>query len=60
MIKSFSFNKNNLGPDPIVCPPGVGGLRLAGLILEPSSKGFARITQVDAPPNPKVAQFFKE
>jgi hypothetical protein len=22
--------------------------------------GFARITQIDAPPNPKVAQFFKE
>src|SRR5208282_4320008 len=56
---SFSFNMNNLGHDPIVCPAGRRSLG------EPSCnsgrvQGFARITQIDAPPNPKVAQFFKE
>jgi hypothetical protein len=34
--------------------------RLAELQFGLGAKGFAGITQIDAPPNPKVAQFFKE
>jgi hypothetical protein len=30
------------------------------LQFRPDAKGVARITQIDAPPDPKVAQFFKE
>jgi hypothetical protein len=64
-VRSFSFKKNDLGYDPVVRPLRDGRVRLAKLQFGPdskesTSKGFARITQIDAPPYPKVAHFLKE